>query len=85
MTGRATISDVHLRLERILDRLGEEGEDGKGGSGIVGRLARIEDRVNQHDRLAATVRGVAVGVAAMVVALWWALKTKIETALGVSA
>ena len=85
MTARATITDVHARLERILEHLGEEGPDGKGGTGMIGRLARIEDRVNQHDRLVATVRGMTVGVAAMAVALWWMLKNKIESALGISA
>lgn len=75
---------IESRFDEWDKRWGEENDEGNGGSGLIGRVARIEAKVANHDRLAAAIRGGFVATCALVLALWWVIKAKVAAALGVT-
>jgi len=79
---------IEIKADQILQALGDEGEDRYGrpiGTGIVGRLMRLELRVERrfglYDGLRRYAAGVAAGVAVAGAALWWVISDRIGSLL----
>ena len=79
------MNERNLLLQRFVDAIGEESFDGKGGSGLIGKLARLENKVDGIIELKNKGIGIimAVGIFGAVIIL--GIRSWITSIVGVHA
>lgn len=91
-----TISEVHeqqtslmnersLLLQRLVDAIGEESSDGKGGSGLMGRIARLQTKVDEIVALKNKGLGIVMAVGLFGAVILMGIRSWIGSILGVHA
>lgn len=78
------LEGLNGKLDSLIKALGDEGADQYGnpvGTGIVGRLMRLELRVEKRfnitDGLKKYAAGMAVGIGALASVIWWLIGDKL--------
>lgn len=73
---------IAAKVDRVLELLGAENDARTGGQGMLGRLARIEHKLETYDRMRARVSGAMGAAGALILALWYILRDRIDHFLG---
>ena len=58
----ALMQERGVLLQRLVDAIGEESPDGKGGTGLMGRIARLQNKVDEIVALKNTGIGIVMAV-----------------------